>query len=187
MQEFINFVSKVQIQLPKLSSTFIEQLLSNFLATIGAGFLLYFILEKKIKDSARKDEVKRRLTILASDLSYNFVRAQKSVEHKDEYLNSNRFTLSQYETRELRAFYYQKPLPEKDRFPYTKLIGLITKLEDNNVLAQQVFNSSDIKAIRENKVQYFKNANEIMIKIKDFLTEVEPFYISRGIVLTGYS
>lgn len=166
---------------------FFIQLFSNFFATILAGLLLYWFLDKRIRDSIQKAEINRLLKNLAGDLAYNYVRAQKSLSKKDEYLNNDRFTLSQYHTGELRAFYYQKPFSENAQFPYAKLLGIITKLEDNNGLAELVFKIPGAKAIRENKVQYFENAEKIMVTITAFLSEIEPFYKDRGIVLGEYS
>jgi len=166
---------------------FLIQLLSNFFATIFAGLLLYWVLEKRVKDTIKEDKINRLLKNLAGDLLYNYVRAEKSLEKKVEYLNQDRFTLAKYHTEELLAFYYQKPLSETKKFPYTKLRGIIAKLEDNNALAELIFKSSDSTAIKENKVEYFENAEKAKATIVEFLKEIERFYKERGISLGEYS
>lgn len=169
------------------TKSFIIQLLANLLGAIVAGFTLYFFLQKRIEDKIKYNEKKRLLKNLVGDLSYNWVSAKKVLDNSEEYLSQERFTLSNYRTDGLIAFYYQKPYKENELFPYIYLLSLIKKFEDNNRLASLVFSNINATSQIDNKKQYFANAQKLQIEISKFLNEINKFYKDENIILTGYS
>ncbi len=170
-----------------LPTSFAEQLAANLAATILAGVFLYIILEKNVSDKLRRDNANKMLKNLAGDLSYNYVSADKVLQKQEEYLSGNRFTLNRFRTDYLVNFSYQKPFEEKDKFPYVRLMALIKKFEENNILASLVYNNNDHQAVLTNKKEYFSNIAKLKKDIVDFLNDINPFFLREKIILTEFS
>ncbi len=149
--------------------------------------LLYFLLERKINRNLQRIERIRMLKNLGADLAYNYVCANKVLENKREYLESDRFTLNQFRIEGLLKFYYQKPIREEEKFSYVKLLSLIQDFERNNFIVNLVFTPSSEKTRVDNKRQYLENAEKLLKKISEFLNGIEIFFKKENIKLNEYS
>ena len=171
---------------PHYMNDFLIQFFANFFATLIAGVLLYFCLDKEIQDNFKKNILKKLLRNLAGDLIYNYVSIEKLLEKQTEY-SGDRFTLNLFRADGLTEFYYQQPYSESKKFPYTKLLSLIKKFNENNLLLNLIFQVKTEKAQKDNKTQYLKNANKLKTDITNFLVEIEKFYKEEELVLTGFT
>ena len=165
---------------------FLIQFSANFFSTLGAGILLYILLDKRIQDNFKNTTLKKLLRNLAGDLIYNYVSIKKLLEKSTEY-SGDRFTLNQFRTDGLIKFYYQQPYSENKKFPYVKLLALSKKFNENNFLLNLIFQVKTEKAQKENKIQYLENASKLKIEITSFLNEIDRFYKEQKLVLTGFS
>ena len=162
-------------------------LFSDTLATVIGGIVLYFFLQSQINKIIEDKKKVNLLKNLAGDFSYNFVKAEKISQNSREYLEKNRFTLTRYQTKALITFYYQKPFPEKDKFPYIKLLSFIDRFESDNSLRNSILRGGTEDVISENKKQFLNNVERYKKDIPEFLNEIEGFYKRYKIILREYS
>ncbi len=151
------------------------QFFSNFLATILAGLILYLCLEKKVREKIEKNEMKKIFENLIDELLFNHVLAEKIIKDRKKYMETDTFTLGKYRTKGLVTFYYTKPFGDEQKFPYTKLLGLIHKLDANNNLIRLVFSSQIPRVISINKLKVLGEAEMIIAKTAELLRDSEKF------------
>ncbi len=151
------------------------QFLANLLGTIAGGVVLYLALNKRIENRIKEERIVKLLKNLAWGLGFNWVKTNKISNNIDKYRKMNKFTASKYHIENLIEFLAQRPIPEKDEFPYVRLLALADKLEQDNFVRDSVFDARDEQTQKDIKNQFLDNLEHRKTEIEEFLKSIEIF------------
>lgn len=144
---------------------------ANFLATLSAAFLLYILIEQRIRNRQAHDEKIKLLRNLVNELLTNYIISQRIIENGPVSLTTDKFPVARFKFTHINNFLYGRPLEGKNKF-YLDLSALTANMELINSLIDLVFLSKDENAIVENKKAAIRSAPKLLTQINNLLVEL---------------